>query len=136
MSHTLTEYIKSPLTVHILTQYTLFFSLMCLRLGGGFPILYIFSSTCSIRGVLSCVSPSPHASYSIRIHGDYLSVDLLPVLFSLPIGGDSLPALTSRSGCDKKWQKKIHAFIDVVSCLWLCGDLNGRGSRRNSSCAH
>ena len=32
--------------------------------------------------------------------------------------------------------KKIHAFIDVVSCLWLCGDVNGRGSRRSSSCAH
>ena len=32
--------------------------------------------------------------------------------------------------------KKIHAFIDVVICLWLCGDLNGRGSRRSSSCVH
>ena len=79
-----------------------------------------------------CVFPS-----TCSIRGDYLSVDL-----SVAVAHEVVTTHVRKQGAEggkpfnEECKKKIHAFIDVANCLWLCGNVNGRGSRRSSSCAH
>ena len=81
--------------------------------------------------------PLPPATYLYIIVYEVVACWPVPYVGMWLMSGALRPgSKRRRRPFNEECKKKIHAFIGVVDCLLLCGDVNGRGSRRSSSCVH